>query len=167
MNLFLPCHDLMRSVDHDGKNLADFTKAAAREKADQIRLTLFPGRACCVILDHRMPDENRPQPGFVIELGLERKNAEHQVQKAGHLADPSPVPGPNLGTDVINYFERRRFLSKCASKAQIETGVINQNHRVGIGARNLAERALELLPEISIPFHDFPKSNHGGGVAPV
>src|ERR1044071_1933800 len=105
MNLSLPCHNLIRSLHHDGKNLADLAKPAAREKANQIGLALLPGRACGEILDHRMPNENRPQSGFVVELGLERKNAEHQVQKARHLANPSPVPSPNLGTNVINHLE--------------------------------------------------------------
>ena len=167
MNRFMPCHNLARSLQHNGENFPDFAKPAAGEKPDQIQLAFFARSKFREILDHRMPDENRPQAGFIVELRFEGKDAEHQIQKARHLADSSPIPSPNLGTDVINYFERLRFPSKRASKAQIKSGVINQNHRVGINARNLAERALELLPEISIPFDDFPKPNHGGGVAPV
>ena len=59
---------------------------------------------CLQVLDHRMADKDRTQTGSFVELGLEWKNAEHQVEPARHLRDAPPVPGPDLRADVVDDF---------------------------------------------------------------
>ena len=51
-----------------------------------------------------MTDKNRAQARFAVEIGLKRKNAEHQIDQARHLFDPAPVPCPDLRADVVDGF---------------------------------------------------------------
>ena len=159
--------NLASGFQHDRENLADFAHPAAGEKTNQIRIACFARPELRKILDHRMADEDGAQSRFVVELGLEREDAEHQIEKSRHLLDSPLMPGPNLRTDVVNYSEGRRFFSQGASETQVESGIIDQDHCVGLDRCDLAERVLEFFPEIPIPLHDFPKPDDGGGITPV
>jgi hypothetical protein len=114
-----------------------------------------------------MADEDRSQSALVVEIDLERKDAEHQVEPARHLFDSAAVPGPDLGTDVVNDFLRRRSLSESARQAQIESRVINQQYGVRFTRFDFAKRFVKLFSKVTVMLDHFPKSEHAGLVDPV
>ena len=167
MNLGALGRNLVRGFQHDRENLADFAEPAPGEKADQVMLPFLVRSQGREILNHRMPDEDGAESRFVVELRLKRKYAEHQLQVARHLADSSPVPRPDLGADVVDDLQGRRFLLQSARQTQIESRIIDQHNGVRIDLRHFSKSALELLTEISIPLHHFPQPDDRGGIAPI
>ena len=108
------------SVQHDGKIPGHFPRATPGKKPDQIRIAFTVDPAGLQSVHHGMTDKYRAQTGFVVELGFEWKNAEHEIEKARHFLDSAAMPGPNLWADVIDYFgnfaaEYRRFFVYSAS----------------------------------------------------
>src|SRR5438270_12703562 len=118
-------------------------------------------------LDHRMTDEDRAQAALIIELGFERKNAEHQIKPARHLFDAAAVPGPDLWTDVVNNFLRRRSLSQCAGEPQIKSGIIDQHYRIRLAGLDLSQCLVKLFSKVAVMFDHFPQSEHTGFLDPV
>src|SRR5437867_11967428 len=94
------------------------------------------------------------QAGFVVELRLEGKDAEHQNEKARHPSDATAVPGPNLRADVVNDFCLQRLLPQCAGQAQIEPRVIDQHDRVRFALFNFLQCFAKLLSKITV-FPDY------------
>src|ERR1700730_14518967 len=107
-----------------------------------------------------MADEDRAQSALIVELGFERKDAEHQIEPARHLLDATAVPGPHLRTDVVNNFLRRRSLSQDAGEAQIESRIIDQHNRVRLAGLNLAQCFVKLFSKVAVMLDHFPQSKH-------
>ena len=97
----------VRCFNQNWKNLAHLAGAASREKSDQAWIAFDVDLGGAQSFDHGMPDKNRAQARLVIEIGFERENAEHEIEKARHLFDSSTVPGPNLRTDEVDDLVRR------------------------------------------------------------
>src|SRR5215472_6151884 len=101
-----------------------------------------------------MANEDRAQAALVVEIGFERKNAEHQIQPTRHLLDATAIPRPNLGTDVVNDF-LRRFFPQRASKAQVEPGIIDQHDRVRFAYSDFAQSLAKLFSKITVVLDHF------------
>src|SRR5438093_6547694 len=114
-----------------------------------------------------MTNEYRAQPRFVIEVGFERKNAEHEIEKARHFLDASAIPGPDLRADVINYFLLPCLHSQCARQAQIEPRIIDQHNGVGLALLNFLQRFAKLLPKITVLLDHFPQAKDGRITEPI
>ena len=73
---------LAHDLDQDREKLPHLARPAPGKEADQMRRAerLDPFRA--QVFDHGMADENRAQTRLLVELGLEGKNAEHQIEPA-------------------------------------------------------------------------------------
>src|SRR5438309_3610206 len=107
-----------------------------------------------------MTNENRAQPACIIEIGFERKNAEHEIKPARHLFNATAVPGPDLRTDVVDNFLQRGFLRQRPREPQIEARVIDQHDRVRLTLSNLAQRLAKLFSKVTVVLDHFPKSEH-------
>src|SRR5437016_449109 len=107
-----------------------------------------------------MTDEAGAQSGLIVEVGFEGKNAQHEIQPARHLGNPSTIPSPDLRTNVVDDFARSPFPMERADEAQIETGIVDQHDRIGFRLLNLAERFTKLFPKIPIVLNDFPQTDH-------
>ena len=103
-----------------------------------------------------MTNKQRAQAHLVVEIDFKGKNAEYQIDEVRHSFDASTVPGPYLGTDVINYLLSRRLSSQRAGETQIETWIINQDYRVRFALPNFAQRFMKLFAEITIFPEYFP-----------
>ena len=114
-----------------------------------------------------MPDKNRAQSGFIIEVGLERENTEHQIQPARHLFDAAPIPRPDLRTDIIKNARPMFFFPEGAGQPQIESRIINQNDRVGPAVFDFLKRLLKLRPKIAVALDHFPEADDGRLVDPI
>src|SRR6266480_4778696 len=118
-------------------------------------------------LDHWMADKYRAQPGLVIELGLERKDAEHEIEKTRHLFNSTAVPRPNLRADVVNYFSFCRSPSQGTSEAQVEAGIIDQYDCVGFVLLNFVKRFAKLLAKITVLLDHFPQTKDSRVTDPI
>src|SRR6266513_2869528 len=96
------------------------------------------------------------QASLVIGIDFKRENAEYQIDEIRHSFDASAVPGPYLGTDIVNNLLSWRLPPQSARETQIETWVINEDDRVGFALPNLLKRFAKLLSEIAIFPKDFP-----------
>ena len=114
-----------------------------------------------------MADKYRAQPGLVIELGLERKDAEHEIEKARHLFNSTAVPRPNLRADVVNDFLFCRSPSQGAGKAQIEARIIDQYDCVGFVLLNFVKRFTKLFAKITVLLDHFPQSDDSRILNPI
>ena len=114
-----------------------------------------------------MADKYRAQARFVIEVGLKREDAKHEVQKARHFFDAAAIPGPYLGADVVNDLLSRRLFSQCASEAQIEPRVIDQHDRVGFALLNLVKGFVKLFSKVTVLSDHFPQAEDGCVIDPV
>ena len=56
---------------------------------------------------------------------------------------------------------------KGARQTEIETRVIDQNHGLRFGLRDLAQCLSKFAPEVSVVFHHFPEANDARFVAPI
>src|SRR5438093_3229793 len=108
-----------------------------------------------------MTDKYRAQTRFVVEVGLERENAEHEIEKARHLFDAATIPSPDLWADVVNDFRLRRLLSQCTREAQIKARIIDQHDRVGFALSNFLESFPKLLSKITVFPNHFPQTKDG------
>src|SRR5438093_13750793 len=102
-----------------------------------------------------MADKFRPQSRLIIELGFERKDAEHEIEKAGHLFYSTTVPRPNLRANVVNYFSFSRSPSQGPGEAQIEARIIDQYDRVGLALLHFVQGFPKLLSEITLLLDHF------------
>src|SRR6202162_5436243 len=114
-----------------------------------------------------MSDKDRAQSACIIEIGLERENAEHQVEPAGHLLDAPAVPCPNLRADVINDLLRRNSPPHSTRQAQIKYGIINQDDGGRFVLFDLAQCFMKLLSEIAVMFDEFPEPEDAGLIDPI
>src|SRR4029077_17794546 len=121
--------------------------------------------------DHRVANENRPQTRLVVEFGLERKDAKHEIEIARHLRNPAAIPGPNLWADVVNNLPvqspKPSVLVEGSRESQIETWIVNQDHRIRLNFVNLRDGAVELSSEIRVVLDHVPKPDHGRAFAPI
>ena len=159
--------DFASGLQQDGQDLLHFAQSAARKKTDEIGIAPFASAALRQILDHWMADENGAEAGGIIELSLEGKDAEHEVEVTRHLGDAAAVPGPDLGTDVVNDFQGRRALPQNAREPEIEPGIIDQDDSVGFRGRNFTQGLAELFPKISVALDHFPEADHSCRVDPI
>src|SRR6266480_2360808 len=103
---------LSRGLDQDRENFAHFTLAASRKQTNQVRIAWDVDLACRGVavrrlvfpqpLNHWVADKNRAKTALIVEISFKRKDAEHQIEPAGHLFDPATIPGPDLRADVID-----------------------------------------------------------------
>src|SRR6266516_5558190 len=114
-----------------------------------------------------MTDKYRAQARFGVEVRLERKNAEHKIEKTRHLFDSATIPSPYLRADVINYFWFRRLLPQCPGEAQVETGIIDQHDSVGFVVFNFVECFTKLSSKITILLDHLPQTKDSCIVDPI
>src|ERR1700681_1465268 len=114
-----------------------------------------------------MADEDCAQSALIVELGFERKDAEHQIEPARHLLDPAAVPGPDLRADVVNNFLRWRLFPQRACETQIESRIIDQHNRVRLTRLDFSERLVKLFSKVMVMLDHFPQSEHAGFLDPV
>src|ERR1700730_6371298 len=158
---------LTRGLGHNRKNLSDFSRTTPWKKANQIRIARDVDLSRPKPLDHRMANEDRAQSALVVEIGFERKNAEHQIEPARHFPDPPTVPRPDLRADVVNNFLRGQLLPKRAREAQIESRIVYQHDCVRLARFNFAQRFVKLFSKITVMLDHFPKSEHAGSSDPI
>jgi len=77
-----------------------------------------------------MTDEIHFVAVFRVELFLEREEDDHLIHDLFDQFDSGRLPRPDLGTHVINDLDTEGF--KFPGQAQIETGVINEDNRIGM-----------------------------------
>ncbi len=114
-----------------------------------------------------MTNKYRAQTRFVVKVGLERKNAEHEIEKARHLFDAATIPSPDLWADVVNDFRLRRLLPQCTRQTQIESGIIDQHDRVGFALFNFVEGFLKLFSKVAVLPNHFPQAKDSCLVDPI
>src|SRR5947208_14685018 len=98
------------------------------------------------------------QAGLVVEVRLERKDAEHQIEEARHLFDAATIPSPDLWADIVNYFLVRRLLPQCARETQIKPRVIDKHDRVMVALFNFFQRFAKLVSKITVFQDDFAQT---------
>ena len=103
-----------------------------------------------------MTDKQGAQTSLGVEIDFKWKDAEDQIDEMRHSRDASAVPGPYLGTDVINDLLPWCFPSQCPCKTQIETWVIDQDDSVRFTLPNFVDRFVKLFSEIAIFPQHFP-----------
>src|SRR5205807_894636 len=156
-----------RCFDHYRKDFPHFTRATAREKPDQIWIALKIALPCLQSFHHRVTDEYGAHARFLVEIGLKRKDAEHQIDRARHSFDASWVPSPNLRADIVNQLLLWRLPSQRAGEPQVESRIIDQHHSVRFALLNFFERSSKLLSEITILREHLPQTEHGCVADPV
>ena len=77
------------------------------------------------------PTKTRFQSVFLEERHLERKQRQHQVEIARHLARAIGAAGPDLRRDIIDGADRRIDALQALRDAMGEVGTVDQHHRVG------------------------------------
>src|SRR5207248_10245675 len=103
-----------------------------------------------------MTNKQRAQAHLVVEIDFKGKNAEYQIGEVRHSFDACTVPGPCLGTDLINYLLSRRLSSQRAGETQIETWIIKQDYRGRFARPNCAPRCMKLFADSTIFPEYFP-----------
>src|SRR5437870_10050517 len=107
------------------------------------------------------------QAGLVVEVRLERKDAEHQIEEARHLFDAATIPSPDLWADIVNYFLVWRLLPQCAREAQIKPRVVDQHDRVRFALFNFLQCFAKLLSKITVFPDYFPQTKDSCVADPI
>src|SRR5437879_4427974 len=92
-----------------------------------------------------MADVRRLNSMIAVEGLLERKDDDHAIDVLRNLLHASAPPGPELRRNVVD--DAQSQLSARAGHAQIETGVIDEQHDIRFLARDLGNRLLVDPPE--------------------
>src|SRR5262249_14176889 len=133
---------------------------AAWKKTDQIEITRSLDLLRLKVFNHWMTDKNRAQTRFAVEIGLKRKNAEHQIDQARHLLDPAPIPCPDLWANVVDGFRVLQLLAERTGESQIKAGIVDQNDCVRFAYRNFAKSLMELRPKVAVLSQYFPQTKN-------
>src|SRR5207248_1482237 len=115
--------------------------------------------------DLRVTDEHGTYARFLVEIGLKRKDAEHQIDRPRHSFDAARIPSPHLRTDVINYFLLWRL--QRTGQTQIESRIVDQYDCVWFALLNFFERFAKLFPKITILPEHFPQTENSRVANPV
>ena len=99
-----------------------------------------------------MPDKDSGQSALGVEGNFKGKNAEHEVEVAGHFRNTATIPSPDLRADVVDNHHFGEPPLDCLSDAQIESWIINQNERIWLYHSDFCENPIELRAKIRIFF---------------
>ena len=152
--------------EQGGENLAHFAFAAAGQEREEIRVARFVAENF-QLRGHGMTDKIRMKAGFFVEIFFERKDAEHAVEPAGHAGNAGAVPGPDLGTDVVEELSVRALRLQRFGQTQVEAGVIDEENGIGFCAGDAIKRFVEFSAEVAVVPENIPEADHGGVVGPV
>src|ERR1051326_1864835 len=158
---------MARCFHHYRKDFPHFARTTAREKSDQIWIALKIDLPCLQSFHHRVTDEYGAHARLLVEIGLKRKDAEHQIDRARHFVDASRVPSPNLRTDIVNYLLLWRLPLQRARQPQIATRVVDQHYCVRFALQNFFERFAKLLSKIMVLPEHFPQTEHSCIADPI
>ena len=159
--------DQAARLDHDRENALHLALAAARKESEETcvaRDTRLFGSEC---FQKGMSNKYRVEPACLIHGLLERKDADHQVEKAGHFWNSPAVPSPNLRADIEEDLPGKAARSQGLGQAEIESGIVDQNDGARFRLLDLLEHAVELLPEVAVMLQDIPQPQHPGLCDPI
>lgn len=114
-----------------------------------------------------MAGEDRSQATGLVERGLKRKNADHEIQPAGHLGYAAFIPCPYLRADVIQDAAGVTLGAERFREAEIESRVVHQHNGIGIFPPDRSEHRVEFLSEIAVMPQHIPEADNGGALHPV
>src|SRR6476660_210508 len=106
-----------------------------------------------------MADEFSSQPASLVQGFLKRENADHQIEETCHAWYSAAVPSPDLRTDVINQFPAEMLAPEVLGQSQIETRIVDKNHRVWLRLPYLAIHPVELFAKIGVLYQDVPQAD--------
>src|SRR5207302_248190 len=86
----------------------------------------------------RMADVRRLDAVLAVEGLLKRKDDDHAVDVLRDLLNASLLPRPQLRRDVVD--DANAQLPAAPRHAQIESGVVDEQHRVGLLKRDASEK---------------------------
>jgi hypothetical protein len=89
----------------------------------QYLLRLLPCLSLMLIrinpISHGMTHAVHRYSMLLVDIGLKRKQGEHQINSFGYFENALLAPGPHAGADVVNSFDAK--IMQRLSKAQIKS----------------------------------------------
>jgi hypothetical protein len=159
--------DQIAGCDHRGEDPLHLPFAAAREEPQEVLVAVDAGFLCGKRFEEGMTDKDRVQPARFVHRLLERKNADHQVQKARHFWNPAAVPCPDLRADIKENLSRKAARPQSFRQAEIESWIVDQYDGVRLCFFDLIEHAVEFFPKVTVMLQDVPQSQHSGLRDPI
>ena len=89
-------------LKHGGEMSRNLSLTAPGKEPHQILLPPALDTSSFKLVHNGMANADGRQTSALKHLLLKREEAEHQIDPVCHAMDPSPVPGPDLGADVID-----------------------------------------------------------------
>src|SRR5688572_24606951 len=106
-----------------------------------------------------MANEFRVDAGIAVEADLKGENDEQFTHTASNLLDASGVPGPDLGSDIVEHGDAT--LRHRLGKLQVESWKIDEEDGVDrLTLDRLQQGAID-LPQRAQAVQRFYRSNHG------
>ena len=130
--------DLARGAEEARRDVLDLRAAAARQHRDQRLVVadlergarLGPRRLDRDLVGDRMADVDRVDAVLGVDLGLERKDAEHQVGGLLDLLDPLAAPGPDRRADEVHRLHAGG--AQLDLEVEVEVGRVDADEGVGL-----------------------------------
>jgi len=94
---------------------------------------------------------------FAVKFPLKGQYDKHPGDKFFNFLNPALFPGPNLRRNVIQ--DRYIMLISKFGNPQIESGIINQDNRIGFKIQNILPTKREVFQDRSDVHQDFCKSH--------
>ena len=157
----------MAGRDHRGEDALDLAFATARKEPEERFVAGDPGLLGSERFEEGMTCEDRAQSARLVHRLLERKDADHQVEKASHFWNPSAVPSPNLRADVKENLPGIVAPPQGFRQPEIESRIVDQNDGVRLCFFDLVEHPVEFVSKVAVMLQDVPEPQDAGFRDPI